>query len=66
MPRSQIETIVPYGNANAQIHIGEKGDYLTCCGRNREGWSVIDETADLASFLDNVYGCKHCKNALLR
>lgn len=54
-----LEIIVPYGNARAQNHLAERGDYLTYCGRDRYGWSVV-RRADLTTDLDSPYTCKHC------
>lgn len=33
------EIVIPYGNANAALHIRLEGDYLTFCGRNCKHWT---------------------------
>lgn len=56
--KNAIEGVIPYGNANAQIHLRFKDDYKTFCGRLCEGWTPAE--TDEHEIINSVYGCKKC------
>jgi hypothetical protein len=53
--------VIPYGNANAQVHFAYgngEGD-VTKCGRDCYGWSLAGRNVE-PSDLTSVYTCKRC------
>jgi hypothetical protein len=62
---TDIEIVVPYGNSNAATHIRFAKDYVTFCGRQCEGWSVVDG-ATLTKVIDSAFACKRCVKGALK
>lgn len=59
---SALEKVIP-ASRKAGFHFSEQGDYLTLCGRNREGWTASGP-ADLRTDLDDPGLCKRCRDAI--
>ena len=54
------EVVVPYASRNGLNHLRVSGDYRTNCGRECEGWSVVEDIS-LSELIDSPYFCKKCK-----
>lgn len=60
-----IEVVVPHANPNGSLHLRFDGDYRTFCGRECEGWPVVDGKS-FSTALDSAYICKRCRAAALK
>lgn len=58
------EVVIPYGNANAALHLRLAGEYLTFCGRNCEDWTIADTR--FMEAISSAFCCKRCLKAFYR